>query len=69
MKTSTLKAIGWGLIILPVVVAFTEPNFGFVAMDSAEAFGFNSAKLFFPIIGIVLILSARKREKVEKTKV
>jgi hypothetical protein len=61
----------WGLVIIAlwVMVSAAQPNFGFVAFDTAEAVGFNIGKLLFPAIGSLFLYKGYKKStKVETPK-
>ncbi len=44
-----------------IITNIQEPNFGLVTLDNAEALGYNFATLFFPIMGLSLVIYAVKK--------
>lgn len=44
-----------------VITNIQEPNFGLITLDNTEALGYNFATLFFPIMGLSLVIYAVKK--------
>lgn len=44
-----------------IITNIQEPNFGLVTLDNAEALGYNFATLYFPIIGLSMVIFAVKK--------
>jgi hypothetical protein len=63
MSTSKRDVAGViGLILsVSIITSIQEPNFGLVALDNAEALGYNFANLFLPIIGLSLVIYSVKK--------
>jgi len=62
MKSQTLSTIGGCAIILWILLLLSG-NINFYPFDTAEMVGYDFGQLVLPIIGIVCLVSARKKDE------